>query len=250
MFEPVNALEKSLVKAATHPSARPQFYHDLLEAEIYIVNKDTGNPSIQDQDYRPGSELRIQQLKKGDQFWLPIFSSLPRLQQFTNSGTNYLRMRARDFFEMTRGANIILNPNLAFGKEFLPQEIDQLLDGSIFSPGQTYTAPKDTQVLIGQPAIYPNEFVKALSDYFATNPLVNRAYLAQVHYPENDEKPHLLIGIDAQGDWEMVIGDAGMIASNVLEKGEWIDFMRLDDSGISQYLVNKTRPFYEKSLRS
>ena len=144
MFEPVNDLEKSLVNAATHPSARPQFYRDLLDADIYIVNRGENNPNLPDHGYQPGSELRIQQLKKGDQ-------------------------------------------------------------------------------------------------------LVNRAYLAQVHYPENDEKPHLLIGIDAQGDWEKVIGDAGMIASNVLEKGELIDFMRLDDSGISQYLINKTRPFYEKS---
>lgn len=29
-----------------------------------------------------------------------------------------------------------------------------------------------------------------------------------------------------------------------------IDFIRLDDPGVSQYLVNKTRPFYEKSFRS
>jgi hypothetical protein len=247
MFEPVNDLEKSLVNAATHPSARPQFFRDLLDADIYIVNRGENNPNSPDHGYRPGSKLRIQQLKKGDQLWLPIFSSLPRLQQFTNSDTNYIYMRARDFFEMTRGANIILNPNLAFGKEFLPQEIDHLLDGSIFSPGQTYTAPKDTQILIGQPASYPNELVKALSDYFASDPIVNRAYLAQIHYPDTEEKPHLLIGIDVQGDWERVFGDAGMIASNILDKGESIDFIRLDDSGISQYLVNKTRPFYQKS---
>lgn len=247
MFEPVNDLEKSLVNAATNPSARPQFFRDLLDADIYILNRGENNPNSADHSYRPGSKLRIQQLKKGDQFWLPIFSSLPRLQQFINSDTDYICMRARDFFEMTRGANIILNPNLAFGKEFLHQEIDQLLDGSIFSPGQTYTTPKDTQVLLGQPASYPSELVKALSNYFATNPLVNRAYLALVHYPETDEKPHLLIGIDVQDNLERVFGDAAMIASNILDKGELIDFICLDDSGICQYLINKTKPFYQKS---
>jgi hypothetical protein len=250
MFEPVNDLEKSLINAATLPSARPQFYRHLLEAHLYIINSDPASPSLQDHDYQPGSDLKIQRLKKGDQFWLPVFSSLQRLQQFINSDTNYLVIRARDFFEMTRGANVVLNPNFDYVKEFLPQEIEHMLDGSIFTPGQTTIAPKDTQVLIGQPASYPHELIEALSDYFATNPLVNRAYLAQYHDPQNDEKPHILIGLDAQADWGKIIGDAGMIASNVMGKSEWIDFLRLDDSGISQYLVNKTRPFYEKSIRS
>jgi SseB protein C-terminal domain/SseB protein N-terminal domain len=250
MFEPVNDLEKSLFDAATRPSARPQFYRDLLEADIYIVNRGESDPGIQDHTYQPGSDLAIQRIKKDGALWLPVFSSLPRLQQFANSDSNYLRIGARDFFEMTRGANIVLNPNFEYGKEFLPQEIEQMLDGSIFAPGQTTIVPKDTQVLIGQPAVFPNELVKALSDYFATIPLVNRAYLAQYHDPQNDEKPHLLIGIDAKSDWGKIIGDAGMIASNVMGKGELVDFLRLDDSGISQYLVNKTRPFYEKSFRS
>jgi hypothetical protein len=246
MFEPVNDLEKSLIDAATHPSARPQFYRDLLKADIYILDRGKGDSNNPDHLYQPGSGVAIQQLQKDNQFWLPVLSSLPRLQQFTSSDSNYIRIGARDFFELTRGTNIVLNPNSDYGKEFLPQEIEQMLDGSIFASGQTTIVPKDTQVLIGQPAIYPDELVKTLSDYFAVQPLVNRAYLAQYHDPANDEKPHLLVGIDAQADWGRIIGGAGLIASNVMGKGELVDFLRLDDSGISQYLVDKTRPFYEK----
>jgi hypothetical protein len=36
MFEPVNDLERSLMRAALNPSYRPQFYRDLLEADIFI----------------------------------------------------------------------------------------------------------------------------------------------------------------------------------------------------------------------
>jgi hypothetical protein len=36
-FEPQNALESSLMKAAGDPAHRPQFYRDLLESQIYLI---------------------------------------------------------------------------------------------------------------------------------------------------------------------------------------------------------------------
>ena len=38
MFEPVNDLERSLMKVATDPAFRPQFHRDLLDADIFVVN--------------------------------------------------------------------------------------------------------------------------------------------------------------------------------------------------------------------
>ena len=114
-------------------------------------------------------ELKIQHIEKDDISWLPIFSSLQRLQQFISSESNYLQLKARDFFEITRGAHIVLNPSFDYGKEFIPQEITEMLDGSIFKPTQTYVAQKETKVLIGQPANYPHKLAKALSEYFSGN---------------------------------------------------------------------------------
>lgn len=245
MFEPVNALERSLMKAATDPAARPQFLRDLLDADIFVVNNGS-DLNVRDNVAQPGSKLMIQPIEINGRTSLPIFTSLQRLQEFIRAETRYLQCKGRDFFEITRGAHVFLNPGLAYGKEFFPQEIAQMLDGSIFKPNQTYTAQKDTQVLIGQPAVYPTELVKALSDYFATRKQVKRAYLVQFFNPETDEKPHLLIGVDAGEDYKKVVGDAGLISSEVLGKGEIIDFMRLDNSGLSQHMVEKTKPFYEK----
>ncbi len=248
MFEPVNPLERSLMNAAMNPSGRPQFYRDLLEADIFIIQSGDNNLNIKNSVLQQGSQLKIQHFERDGKSWLPIFSSLQRLQQFIRSKTNYLRLNARDFFEMTRGAYIILNPNFDYGKEFIPQEIEQMLDGSIFKLSQTYVAKKETKVLIGQPAIYPQKLVKALSEYFANNEFVNRAYLVLFQNLESGEKPHLLIGIDTSDHSDKVFGDAGVIASEVAGKDEMIDFIRLDNSGFSQHIINSTKPFYQRSF--
>ncbi len=248
MFEPVNNLEKSLMTAATNPASRPQFYRDLLEADILVIQYGESNLDIQNDVLQQGAELKIQHIERDGLAWLPIFSSLPRLRQFIRSESTYLQFKARDFFEITRGAYVVLNPGSDYGKEFIPQEIAGMLDGSIFKPDQTYVVQKETEVLIGQPANYPHKLVKALSEYFGRNKSVNRAYLVLFHNPETSEEPHLLIGIDVSDNPEKVFGDAGMISSEVMGKDEIIDFIRLDKSGFSQHIVNSTKPFYQKSL--
>lgn len=247
MFEPVNDLEKSLMNAATNPSSRPQFVRDILESDIYIINHTDDKLNIRNNVLQAGSQLNIQSFERHGQAWLPIFTSLQRLQEYIRSEANYLQMRGRDFFQITRGAYVMLNPGFPYGKEFFPEEIQQMLDGSIFQPVKTYTAQKDTQVLIGQPAVYPTQLVKALSTYFAKNPLVSKAYLALMSNPE-EEKPHLLIAIDGKGDWQKIMGDAGVIATAAIEKGEVIDFMQINNSGLSKTVMRQSKPFYEKSL--
>lgn len=247
MFEPVNDLEKSLMNAATNPSSRPQFYRDILESDIYLINHSGDKLDIRNNVLQAGAKLNIQSFERDGKAWLPIFTSLQRLEQYIRSNANYLQLRGRDFFEITRGAYVMLNPGIPYGKEFFPQEIEQMLDGSIFQPTKSYTAQQDTPVLIGQPAIYPTELVKALSAYFAKNPFVNKAYLALMSNPA-EEKPHLLIAIDGKGDWQKIMGDAGMIASETLGKSEVIDFMQINNSSLSKTVMRQSKPFYEKSF--
>jgi hypothetical protein len=246
MFEPVNDLEKSLMKAAANPAARPQFYRDLLEAEIFIIQSGADPLNVVDGVLQKGSHLNIYTIERDGKPWLPIFSSLPRLQRSISSESTYVRLKAKNFFELTRGAYVVLNPGFDYGKEFVPQEINQLLDGSIFNPTQTIVATKDTQVLIGQPAFYPQKLVSALSEYFSTSRPVKRVYLTQLFNPESGEQPHLLIAVDLSDDREKVFGDAGMIASNVVGKDEYVDFMQLDNSEFSKHIISSTTPFYKK----
>jgi hypothetical protein len=246
MFEPVNDLEKSLMNAATSASARPQFLRDLLESDIYALNQKGDELQIQDHVLQKGAQLNLLSFERDGRTWLPIFTSLQRVEQYIPADSSYIQLKAKDFFEITRGAFVFLNPGFEYGKEFYPQEIEQMLDGSIFKPAQTYTTQMQTQVLIGQPAVYPHELVKTLSAYFEKNPNISKAYLAQYIDPSMDDKPHLLIGIDGKGDWQILIGDAGMIASELIGKGEVIDFIRIDHNSFAQSIVKQAKPFYAK----
>lgn len=248
MFEPVNDLERSLMRAALNPSYRPQFYRDLLEADIFIINYAESDSEEQNNTMSESFELKVPKIERNGQAWLPVFSSLQRLQEFISSETAYVVLKGRDFFELARDVHIVLNPDSDYGKEFIPQEIERMLDGSIFQPDQRYIDQEETAFLIGRPAVYPTSLVKALCEYFAKNKFVNRAYLVQFYNPKSGEPPHLLIAIDASRDWERIVGDAGVISSEVMGKDDIVDFMRLDDSDFSQHIINSTRPIYQKSF--
>ncbi len=250
MFQPENDLERSLVKAANDPSHRPQFYRDLLASEIYVIHAGGQPLEIHDGVLQEGANLQMEAWQRDGEDWLPIFSSLTRLQQYLQSKAVYVQLHARDFFEITRGANVLLNPGLDYGKEFTVAEIERMLDGSIFHAGQSYTIDKETQILIGQPAEYPTELVNALSRLFRQHSHVRAAYLAHFFNPDRDERPHTLIGIDASGDWEAIVGDAGMVAKQVIAGNEIVDFVPIspDDNLLSQYMLHDTKPFYKKSL--
>ena len=248
MIEPVNDLERSLMSAATAPAARPQFLRDLLEAEIFVLNQKEDELQIQNGVLQKGARLNILSFERDGKTWLPIFTSLERVEQYIRGDSSYVQLRAKDFFEITRGAFVFLNPGFPYGKEFFPEEIEQMLDGSIFKPLQSYTAQKEMQVLIGQPAVYPHELVKVLSDYFENNHMVSKAYLAQYFKPAVDENAHLLVGIDGRGDWQKLVGDAGMIAAEIIGKGEVIDFVRLDGSSFSKSITGQSEPFYKRSF--
>lgn len=248
VFKPENQLEKSLVNASKNPSSRPQFYRDLLEADILVINRGKENLKIKNNLLEKGSKLEIPNIERNGKLWIPIFSSLTRLRELIPSEVVYVKLNARDFFENARGSEIILNPASEFGKEFSSEEVEKILDNSIFKPYQTIIAKKETKLIIGQPAVFPEKLVKELIKYFSTNKNIIRAYLVQIYNPESSEPPHLLVSIDARGDFEKIIGDVGLIATGVLGKDEFIDFTRLNNSDVSQGIFNSTKPFYQASF--
>ena len=253
MFEPENDLERSLMKAATDPSHRPQFCRDLLGSVIFLINANQEPLDVQCGVVQQGTQIGIQPWESNGVDWLPIFTSLSRLQQCLQVETSYLQLNAKDFFELTKGAHVVLNPKHDYGKEFIPNEIAGMIDGSIFRAQKGYRVKEEIEVLLAQPAQYPTQLVNALSRLFPKHQSIKAAYLAHFFNPARDEAPHTLIGIDANGDWDAIVGEAGMVAQSVLPAGEIVDFIRVSptDSGPSQYLLTETKPFYQRSfLRS
>lgn len=238
-----NKLEKLLQEASSDPGKRPAFYLTLLDSEVYVLG--TAGDGEGQTGLEPGSSVQIihWQLNDGTPV-IPFFSSLEMLEKSIQQRQNYLRLKARDLFEMTRGMTLVLNPNQPHGKSFNQEEVAALLDGTLFQQTTTQTIQRETTVMLGQPRDYPQAFVDALSSLFATLPQVSTAYLAWMHDPSNEDPPHTIIGIEVASDYQAVVRQAGLVAAEVM-RGEIVDFIEIESGGISDYMVNETRPFYK-----
>lgn len=232
-FVPQNDLEKALIRAVKEPAARPEFYRLLLSSDLLIL----GNLA--------GDQLQIVSTKnKAGTMVHPVFSSVPRVQAYIREKQNYLTLNGRALFQMTKGAAFVLNPNSAYGKELLPEELASLLDPDVHV-AKPIVLEKETKVLIGQPAVYPHELVDALMVEFAKRPDVLNAYLVQIAFGGRDEPPHPMIGVETTGDWDQVSALIGRTAAMV-SPGMLLDAAPVDrikaDTMTKSFL--ETKPFY------
>ena len=246
-----NKLEALLRLAADEPAHRPEFYNLLMDSEVFILGNTSQAGGSDPVTLEAGDHIQIKHWEKQDGAQIiPFFTSLSLLQQALEIEETYVALPAKSLFEMTLGATLFINPKSDYGKEFTPQEIEQLLSNGMNQAAVQRTVEKETSVLMGQPANYPTHMVESLNQLLAKHSNVNKAYLALMHDASTDEKPHLIIGIEASGDIEKVIREAGIVAADSAPDGEVVDLYRVnpDDSGLSQYFINHTTPFYERKL--
>lgn len=243
-----NQLELALRLAADEPAHRPDFYKALLDSTIFILGHSDGS-NFGERTLEAGEKVSIQNWVRADGSpVIPFFSSLNALQRVIEEEVTYMALPARSLFEMTRGATLVLNPKLAYGKEFLPNEIYALLSEGVNRIPEQRVTKKATQVLLGQPANYPEKMVDSLVSLFSKRGNVKAAYLTLMHDPSQDEKPHLVVGIEAEGDVEAVIREAGVVAGDTSPNNEPVDLYRVarDDKGLSEYFLREVQPFYER----
>jgi hypothetical protein len=246
-FEPQNDLERSLTLAASDAAHRPQFYKDLVQSELFVIQEgpapDTSGRTVLEQGYM----LQIQPLDWNGKPYLPVFSSLPRLQATLHAEKGFLAMNALEFMKITSGADLLLNPGSDYGKELTKEEIASILDGSIWRPSERFVSKQATQIMIGQPANYPSELVNALSRYFKKTKGVERAFVAHFFNPERDEKAHTLIAMEIHGDWDAIMAGAGIVARDVPSPDPPVDFIQLNGrSGLDDYFLHECTPFYRR----
>ena len=120
-------------------------------------------------------------------------------------------------------SNLFLNPKSDYGKEFIPQEIEQLLNNGISQVPSQRVVEKETKVLLGQPSNYPTKMVDSLTQLLVKHKEVKKAYVALMHDRSIDEKPHLLVGIEGDGDLELAMREVGHVAGDTAPAGEAVD---------------------------
>src|ERR1700722_6067574 len=181
-----NELERALVKAAKGPASAPDFYRLLLESDLLVMGTVVGQEAATEKfTLAPGDKINlVTGVRNGGPF-LPVFSSLARMQDYVKQESKFLRVNGRALLDLTRGAPIILNPASEYGKEFAPDDVARVLGGT----------GADIRPLEGDVG-YPMALVGLLAKLFATRPEIETAWMIQVAHADQAEKPHPLIGIE------------------------------------------------------
>ena len=243
-----NDLERALRLAADDPGHRPDFYACLLDSTVYIVGH-AGDSGWGSRTVEAGETVNIQSWTRPDGSpVVPFFSSMALLRRAIDIESEYLKLPARSLLEITRGESLVLNPRSAYGKEFTPAEIEALLSDGIAPMPEKRVMPKQTEVLLGQPADYPHKMVNALSSFFAQRANVRAAYLALMHDRARGEKPNLVVGIAVDGDAVPIVREAGTVISATVPQGQPVDMVIVEPGGgrVSEYFLTEVEPFYER----
>jgi len=248
-FIPQNELESALLVAATDPTARPRFYEILVKSNLLVIDESPAPAAAPGpQVLEAGRSLQLRQLDVGGVPHVPVFSSRERIKAVVKTQVRFLSMNAKALFEIVGRSHVILNPGSPYGKQLTPDEMARVVDGSIFAPRSTEVVSEARQILMGQPANYPTHVTNALAAFFKTKKEVRAAYLAHVHDPKSTPEPHTMIGVDvdAGADFDRLMGEAAIVLDGVAKQGEVIDFLRITDGGVSDYMTKKTKPFYRR----
>ncbi|MCG8394654.1 MAG: enhanced serine sensitivity protein SseB C-terminal domain-containing protein [Pseudomonadales bacterium] len=241
-----NILEEALILAAREPAQRPAFYKALMGAEVFVIgHSDQADASMHGHHtLQAGASVSLVNWEKADGTpVIPFFSHLEALQRAIDAETSYLSLPARSLFEMTRGATLFLNPKSDYGKEFVPHEIEALLDTGMNQTAERRVVEKETRVMLGQPAAYPTAMVEALQQLLPAHPNVKAAYLCLMHDAESQEKPALVVGFEGD-NLEPAMREAGSVVADTAPDGQAVDFVVVDQSGIGEYL-KESGAFYE-----
>ena len=242
---PENDLEKTLMEAATTASARKEFYQKLLWNELVVLTNGHDNSEEGVRTLEKNKTVQFVTFENGQ---IPVFTSTNRIfdKGIIKEQVPFMALKGQDLFGVAKGATFILNPYSGYGKELLPNEIESLLNGSIFEQQNEMTIEQDTEIQIGQPAQYPTHLIEGLIKLFKEKESVNAAYLAAIKMDKTEKLPHLMIAIDVEGNMSSITNEAGPLAEKLLNN-EIVDFIQIDkNGGISDYFLNETEPFYKR----
>jgi hypothetical protein len=76
---------------------------------------------------------------------------------------------------------------------------------------------------------------------------VRRAWLALMHIPTQDPEPHLVIGVEGDGDLETLIAEIGNVAADLSDAGP-VDLVqvRAGEAGLSRYFHDGVEQFFRR----
>lgn len=225
------------------------FYNAFLNATIFIA---TANAPSQEKTTRAGEQDTISPIiveSEGAKY-IMLFDSEERLLSWAKREVGFAAIPGHAIVEMMSPEfHWALNVGTEHVKTFVPDEISWLKQN--LGQAKEERVPAGTQVLIGAPAKIPAGLVESLKKNLSSrNREVKAAYLGQVFYVRDGEKPHLALVLEvATKDKTAISGiskDLAIATKGYLGEDEYIDIMAGDENGTAVEIKKAVKPFYVK----
>lgn len=225
------------------------FYNAFLSSTIFIPTADS---PTSESTKRAGSNETISPIiiESNGKKYIMLFDTKERLAAWAKKEVGFAALPGHAVVEMMGPEfHWALNVGTDYVKTFVPDEIAWLKQN--LTKAQAESVPAGTKVLIGAPAKVPSGLVEALKKTISSrNPEVESAYLGQVFYVRDGERPHLALVIDVNTKDKVAINaicqDLAVSTKGLLGEGEYIDIMANDGNGTALEITKAVKPFYNK----
>jgi len=245
-FEPQNDLERSLVRAMGDASWIPQFYRDLADGELFLILDEAPPGRSESVVLQPGQTLSVMAGRSDGREFIPVYSSLPRLEAAAPEGAGYIALDTIGALQMIGGAEVILNPGSEYAKEITPGEVAMLVDGSMWTLTRQMQLAGPTLMQIGQPARYPTELAEILKRLFARYEEVQRGWIAAVGSIERNVRPHIVLFLEMSEPSYDVFADIGIVAELNPVQDPPFEVMPFTTTRSFAGLLQNIPPFYRR----
>lgn len=128
---PENELEKIFLRATQEIAAQKEFYQKLLWSQLFVLTDEHMDSEEGIQTLEEDTIVRFVTFEEGQ---IPIFTSTNRIfdKGVIKEEVPYVSLKGQDLFRIAKGATFILNPNSNYVKELIPEEIENLMDGTLY----------------------------------------------------------------------------------------------------------------------
>ena len=208
-----------------------------MEASVWVLGTSTG------EQLDASTPVDLQHWEKRTAPASFPFTSEAAMAEATEGEQSYVMLPVRTLFGMTLGETLFLNPKLSAGKEFSARD-----RASAWRRGRRPEPADDPEggepLLLSEIAEPPAQMIDSLTQLFSKHKQVRRAFVAHIK-EQADDRPNLLIGIEADGDIDNIIRAAGAVATDTLLEDEPVDICEVVDGeqGISHFLPRTSRHF-------
>jgi hypothetical protein len=225
-YTPTNDLEKAMLQAAQDPQALAPFYHLLLSSKLIALGSF-------------GETMALETVRGPTGEYHPIFTSPERVKALIQDPTASFAIEGRRLFQITKGAQFVLNPGWSPDKILTADEIEWCLK----------TFPPSGELIVAQPKVFPKRLVKALCVLFTSRAAIEAAHLVYVARDGIDTRAHPMIGLEADGDVPRLAQEIFAAAAAVLP-GEPVEVIYLDHHSplnpLQKHLLS-VPPFYRRA---